>query len=200
MSTATGVGALLLAAGAGRRYGGPKQLAKIDGLSLLRRAALACIEAGCGLRVVLGAHADDLAGELSGLELRTVLNPAWQAGMGSSIACGVRDWLHHGPAPAALLIVLVDQPRVGAAQLRRLIDAHHQTPERLLVADYGGTRGPPCLFPPSCYAELSGLSGASGAKPVLQAHPELISALAMPEAGFDIDTPDDYRRLAGLPG
>lgn len=193
------VGALLLAAGEGSRYGGAKQLAQLAGQSLVRRAALACIDAGCELSVVTGAHAALVGADLQRLPARVVHNADWAEGMGSSIGCGMRDWLASAQPPSAMLVVLADQPLIGAAQLRRLIALHREQPEAIFVCDHGATNGPPCLFPPDCYAALAALQGPQGARPLVQARRERVRVIAMPEAAVDIDTREDFAALLQRP-
>jgi molybdenum cofactor cytidylyltransferase len=187
--------AVLLAAGAASRYGSPKQLLRIEGGTLVRRAAEAILDTGAELMVITGAHAEPVGAELAGLPLRLLHNAAWEQGMGGSIAVGFRDLAALDDAPPASLLCLADQPLVGAAQLRRLIGLHRADAGRILVSDYGAARGPPCLFPAACYAELAALSGPAGARAVLDAHRGQVAAVPMPEAAVDIDTPQDWARL-----
>jgi molybdenum cofactor cytidylyltransferase len=193
------VHAVLLAAGSASRFGSAKQRALVGGVSLVRRAALAGIEAGVGMIVVTGAHADAVVQELKGLPIRVVHNAAWEQGMGNSIACGIRA-ASEDPSTLAALICLVDQPQVGAVQLRQMIDVHRRSPQRIVAADHGAALGPPCLFPRRFFAELAALSGAQGARRVLQAHPGEVERVAMPEAAIDLDTPEDYARFTGGDG
>ena len=185
---------LLLAAGSAGRFGGPKQCAPIDGVPLVRRAALAGLAIGADVVVVTGAHADAVAAALRGLPLQTVHNEEWAEGMGSSIACGIRH-LAQDPATHATLICLSDQPLVGAAQLQRLMDAYDQTPEHIIASDHGSTLGPPCIFPRRFHAELATLSGPDGARALLAAHAAAVRCVGMPEASVDIDTQGDIERL-----
>lgn len=197
------VGAVLLAAGAASRYGGPKQLAHIEGISLVRRMALAVLETGAELVVVTGAHADVVARELAGMPATIVYNAQWEDGMGSSIARGFRHLLDRSPPPDAALLCLVDQALVGVVQLQRLLAAHRTAPSRIIASNHSAIQGPPCLFPVSFYPELAHLSGAAGARRLLEKYRTQVTAIAMPEAAVDIDSPDDYARvpiLLGTPG
>src|SRR5918998_1610148 len=89
-SDPTRVGAVILAAGSSSRMGSPKQTLQYRGVSLLRRAALAALGAGCSpVVVVTGAHAELSRRELDGLNVREVLNNVWETGMASSVRAGV---------------------------------------------------------------------------------------------------------------
>lgn len=186
--------AILLAAGSASRFGSPKQLAEIQGAPMVRRMAQAILACKAELVVVTGAHNDEVAAALSGLQVRLAHNPFWKLGMGESIARGFRELSRQHHPPSAALLCLVDQPLVGPAQLQRLIEQHHAEPRRIVVSDHGETVGPPCLFPAEFYAELAQLSGARGARSVLQKHRDLVLTVQMPEAALDVDEPEDHVR------
>ena len=186
--------AVLLAAGSASRFGSPKQLAEIHGVPLVRRMAQSILACRTELVVVTGSHADEVAAALSGLRVRLAHNPFWQLGMGESIARGFREFSRQLAPPDACLLCLVDQPLVGTAQLQRLIEEHQVRPRRIIVSDHGEAVGPPCLFPAEFYAELSQLSGATGARSVLQRHRDAVVTVQVPEAALDIDHPEDHVR------
>jgi CTP:molybdopterin cytidylyltransferase MocA len=190
-----GLHILLLAAGNASRYGSAKQRVLITGISMVRRAALAALATGAGLIVVTGAHAEAVAEELAGLPVTLLHNTHWPQGMGGSIASGFRYLLQTAASSAAAIVCLADQPLIGHAELQRLIAAHRNAPDRIIAADHGAALGPPCLFPSHYYAELAKLSGAQGARKVLERYPAEVDTVAMPQAAVDIDTPDDYERL-----
>ena len=195
---------VLLAAGSASRYGSAKQLLPIDGVPMVRRAALAALQVGARLLVVTGAHAVAVEAALVGLPLELLHNPDWEQGMGGSIGCAFR---HIGLSSSASLLLLADQPQVGghlarcrpgqvgAGELQRLVDAGQRMPGRIVAANHGTLLGPPCLFPQRWYPELAALSGPQGARGLLQKHAAEVESLPLPEAAADIDTPEDYRRL-----
>lgn len=193
MSTANVV-VLVLAAGSAGRFGGPKQCVPVNGVPLVRRAALAGLSAGADVIVVTGAHAEVVTEALHGLPVETLHNADWARGMGTSIACGIRR-VAKNPAAHAALICLPDQPLVGADQFQRLIDAYNETPGHIIASDYGPTLGAPCIFPHTSFVELEALSGPEGARSLLAAHAANVRRVAMPEASIDIDTQEEYRRL-----
>lgn len=93
---------LLLAAGAGRRYGMPKALVTDAGRLLVERALATLVEGGCDpVVVVLGAAADEVLAraELSGAIV--VVNPEWAGGMGSSLRAGLAALPLPGPSRTA---------------------------------------------------------------------------------------------------
>jgi CTP:molybdopterin cytidylyltransferase MocA len=181
---------VLLAAGASRRLGRPKQLLVWRGETLVRRAARAALDAGVDeLIAVVGAEREAVAAELAGLDLGLVENARWREGIGSSIAAGVRA--ASGPA---VLLLLADQPGVGAALLAELIAGMQAGHERVACA-YGGVVGVPALFSaPSDLAALRDLSGEQGARRLLGQSGAPVLAVPADEAAHDIDDEADWRR------
>ena len=190
------VACILLAAGGSTRLGSPKQLLEYGGRTLLRRAAEPALDTACRpVVVVLGAGAQRLRSELAGLDVRIVENPAWERGMGGSVRMGMAA-LDGTAEIDAVLLTLCDQPLIGSAALRRLIDAWRDgRPRSLAAADYRGTVGVPAVFGREHFAELAALPDAVGARPVLQRHAGSVIAVPMPEAAFDIDTREQYEGI-----
>jgi molybdenum cofactor cytidylyltransferase len=190
------VGAVILAAGSSSRMGSPKQILQFRAQSLLRRAALAALGAGCfPVIVVTGAYAELSRRELEGLDVREVLNPRWETGMASSIGAGLEGLLGADPDAAAAVLMLCDQPHVTAEVISGLAAAHRVTRRPLIASTYGGSFGVPALFSSALFAELAGLEGAAGAKQVIERRASEAHFLPFPGGEVDVDTPDDFSRL-----
>ena len=176
--------------------GSPKQTLQYRGESLLRRAALAALDAGCRpVIVVTGANAELSRRELDGLDVREVLNPLWETGMASSIRAGVEGLLSADPDAAAAVLLLCDQPHVTADVISALVAAHRATGRPIIASTYGGSFGVPALFGRELFAELAQLEGAAGAKQVIKRHASEAHFLPFPNGEVDVDTPDDFSRL-----
>jgi CTP:molybdopterin cytidylyltransferase MocA len=188
--------AVVLAAGCASRYGSPKQCLPIDGVPMVRRAALLALRAGLEVSVVTGAHRASVEACLADANVELVFNPAWERGMGTSIASGVRHLLRTHPHASACLLVPADLPRLTAADLVRLLPAKRQRqhPHDIIAAAYQSTIGAPCLFPRRYFDELMELDDSRGARVVLSRHRADVHAVPMAHAAFDIDTPEDYGR------
>jgi CTP:molybdopterin cytidylyltransferase MocA len=159
---------VVLAAGAGRRYGGPKALVRLEGSLLVDRAADTLRDGGCDpVVVVLGAAADEVRaqGRLAGAVL--VENGAWRSGMGSSLRAGLAA-LADTDRDAAV-VLLVDMPGVSAEAVRRI--AAHGARDALVMATYDGRRGHPVLLGRDHWGGVATLAQLDvGARAYLTAH------------------------------
>lgn len=193
----TGVVALLLAAGGGRRLGGrPKALLEHRGRPLVEHAVGVLRAAGCSrVHVVLGAQADAVRNKarLDGCVL--VDNPAWEQGMGSSLRAGL-DSLS-GTGARAALVSLVDQPGIGPEAYARVLGAY-ESPDSLISAAYDGVRGHPVLFGSDHWAGIAATAtGDQGARAYLKEHAARISLIECGDIAqpYDIDTAEDLQHL-----
>lgn len=187
-SPAPRLAVVVLAAGAGRRFGGPKQLARISGEALVVRAvrqALACDPAL--VVAVTGAYRDAVEAVLHGCPVRLCHNENWPSGLAGSLIRGLETV---ESAANAALVLLSDQIGVTDADLRRLIRAWEGRPDRIAAARYSGSCAVPAIFPRHYWTELRALTGDLGARPVIAAQPD-ITAVDMPAAAFDVDTAGD---------
>jgi len=190
------VGAVILAAGSSSRMGSPKQTLQYRGKSLLRRAALAALGAGCNpVVVVTGANAELSNRELEGLAVRIVLNTRWETGMASSVRAGVEALVSEDADVDAGVLMLCDQPHVSAEIVSDLIAAHRANTSPVVASTYGGSFGVPALFVVALFAELSALEGRSGAKEVIKRHASEAHFVPFRQGEVDVDTPDDFARL-----
>ena len=185
----TALHAIVLAAGASRRFGSPKQLVRVDGQSLLQRAiAHASGLLGSAVTVVLGAHAAEIAETLPPGNAGILINRNWQEGIASSIRAAVQR------LPGAcdgVMLMLADQPLVGSETLSRLITAWRRQPRQIVASRYGSVTGVPAIFPRWCFGDLAALRGDQGARIVLRRYADNVVRLAHPEAAVDIDFPED---------
>jgi molybdenum cofactor cytidylyltransferase len=184
--------AVVLAAGASRRLGQPKQLILIEGESLLRRTARLALQAGCTpVVVVLGFEAERIAAELAGVAAEVVVNANWSNGMGSSLACGVAAVRRARPETDVLLLVC-DQPRLSTKHIRNLLDRHTHHAATITASAYGGRSGVPAVFASTLLPELERIEGDRGARDLIFR----IGAQTVdwPDGSYDIDVPEDLGR------
>ena len=180
---------VLLAAGDSRRLGSPKQLLRIGGETLLRRAAREACDSGAReVIVVLGFQADVMRAEINGLRARAIENAAWREGIASSIRTGVGAL---DPSAGGVILAVCDQPRMTATHCNALIRAAESAPARAAASFYGGSPGVPAFFPRALFADLLALTGDRGAKGILTAQRERLVTVAWPDGAIDIDTAED---------
>lgn len=193
------VAGLLLAAGGGRRLGGrPKALLTHRGRPLVEHAIEVLRAAGCApVHVVLGARADAVRAraDLSGCVVTE--NREWERGMGSSLRAGLASLAGSGADVRAVLVSLVDQPGIGAAAARRVVEAYRGT-SSLVAAGYDGVRGHPVLFGADHWAGIAeSATGDRGARAYLRAHQDAVTLVECGDVArpFDIDTAADLAHL-----
>jgi molybdenum cofactor cytidylyltransferase len=177
--------ALILAAGEGKRMGGPKALLKFEGETLLLRAVRVATAAACDPVIAVVGDWDP------GLPTGTwtvIHNPDAKAGMASSIGIGALP-----PGTDAVLILTVDQPAVDAALLRDLLTLAAADPATPAACAYGQSLGIPAVLPRRLFPDLLALVGDRGAKAILQR--EQAATLPFPAGEFDLDSPEDLERM-----
>jgi CTP:molybdopterin cytidylyltransferase MocA len=181
------VGCAILAAGASRRLGRPKQLVERFGVPLLRRAAVTALRSRCSpVAVVVGALAEEIVPSLLGLPIEVLDNRAWEEGIASSI-CRAARWAAALELDA-LVVATCDQIHLSAEHLDALVNAHEAGAERV-ASHYASRRGVPALFAKPCFALLEALRGDTGASRLLLGAG--VTAVDWPAGAVDIDTPED---------
>lgn len=187
--------AIILAAGASSRMGRPKQLLEWRKRPLLEYA-ITNARAVLGERVivVLGANAEAIQTALDLNVVTSIINSDWQEGMASSIRAGIQALPE---SATAALILLCDQPLVGSAHIRKLLNGWQSAPVRIVASQYRHSVGVPALFPAEYFGHLLSLSGDRGAKPLLVKFENSLLKIPLPEAELDIDSEGDFKRLAG---
>jgi len=180
-------GLLVLAAGASKRLGEPKQLLQLQGESLVRRTVRAGLGTGPAQAVlVLGAMPAAVAAQVADLPITPVPCPDWQAGLGASLAAGLAAL--HDDIDGALVLVC-DQPALDGAHLQALVAAWQREPARAAASAYAGVLGVPALLPRAGFAELAGGREDRGARDWLRRHAAQVSAVPAPALAQDLDTP-----------
>jgi len=191
------VAGIVLAAGAGRRFGGPKALVRYDGELLVERAVRLASTGGCDpVLVVLGASAGEVQARADLGSAVVVVATDWERGMSASLQAGLAAAATTGAAAA--VVVLVDQPLVAPEVIERLRSAWAGGAVAA-VAGYDGQLRNPALFDRSVWAEVSAAAHDDvGARPWLTAHRAEVTAVECADiaSAADIDTPSDLDGLA----
>lgn len=180
----------MLAAGAGRRFGGAKQLAPLAGRPLLEHAlGLAATAPVTRTVVVLGSRADRILGQIDLHGTEPVICADWGEGMSAPLRTGIAAL---GDTSGAL-VLLGDQPLVTIAAVIRVLSVFDRG-ERAVRATYGGHAGHPVVIGHEMFGAISRLRGDTGARGLLSKATEVeCGDISNP---LDIDTPADLE-LAG---
>ncbi|MGP3533436.1 nucleotidyltransferase family protein [Microbacterium sp. RD1] len=176
---------VILAAGAGTRFGGPKALARDDaGVPWLSRVAAALRGGGCDdVVVVLGAAAADAA-PLVPAGARAIVAPDWRGGLSRSLTAG----LAAAAGADAAIIAPVDIPGLPAAAVARVRAAERDLRTALVRATYDGRPGHPVLLGATHWPAVRATARAdAGAGPYLAAHGARAVACEDLWTGADID-------------
>jgi CTP:molybdopterin cytidylyltransferase MocA len=197
--TAPTTAGLVLAAGEGRRFGGPKAPYVLDGERLVDRAVRLLREAGCDpVVVVLGAWVGDVPGA------DVVVNDDWPTGMGSSLRRGL-DHLASADAtenrasdvaPAGgvdrVLVTLVDLPGLTVEAAARIAATPSDDPREVLAsATYDRVRGHPVLLGRThWHGVATSAVGDRGARAYLAEHDVTLVEVGDVASGDDLDTLD----------
>jgi molybdenum cofactor cytidylyltransferase len=191
------VAAIVLAAGASRRLGQPKQLLMHQGEPLLQRAVGMSLDAGAvPVIAVLGANFAELSSAIDWKNSLQVFNREWEQGIASSIHKGLRTLQENSPRIAGTLILACDQPRLTTDHLHALIDTFAAQSEPTIVASaYAGITGTPAVFPREVFANLLALRGDKGARSLLVNPPCPLIAVPFSGGEVDIDEPADLSEL-----
>jgi CTP:molybdopterin cytidylyltransferase MocA len=183
---------IVLAAGAGTRFGGEvaKPLAPFRGRPLVTWPVAALREGGVeDVVVVLGAHAEAVAGVLDGVDV--VVCPEWAEGLSASLRCGVAAAAARGAE--AVVVVLGDQPLLSGAAVAKVVEARAPGSAIAVRATYDGVPGHPSLIESIMFTALAELRGDSGARELLRGAAFVIcDGLGSPE---DADTPEALARM-----
>lgn len=194
---ATGGGpfdAIVLAAGAGSRFGGGKLTAPWGEGVLLHGALRTALAAPVrGVTLVTGADAERVAAAAAAFDVRIVHAAAHAEGMGASLRAGVASL---PPDSAGAFVFLGDMPRVPAAAVLQPMAEAVRAGAPAAAPVFQGRRGNPVLLSAALYPQLLALTGDAGARAVLQALGDRLALIEAPDDGvlFDVDQPSDLNR------
>ena len=186
------VAAVVLAAGESRRFGSPKQLAELEGRTLLEHVLEAASVAGLVPVVAVVPVWLTRPASLDDPALRWVRNPHPERGMSHSLRLGFAAL---PPDVEAAVVLLGDQPTMPPRHLRAVVASRGQRP--LVATHTGGHLAPPVLIERSHFGVVEEPGGDIGLRKVLDAHPEWVLAVELEVEPRGVDTPEDLQALRG---
>lgn len=191
------IGIIILAAGASRRMGTPKQLLKIDNQTLIERAVnLTQALDNQQTVVVLGANAEKINPYIPQNEkVSIIINKNWMQGMGTTLKTGLDFFLAQAQNFAAVIVMVCDQPYLTTEKLQALIDVHQQTKAAIVATKYKGIKGVPALISSRLFPKLMELNQDEGARKIIKNYKGEIVTINFPEGIIDLDTPAAYQEF-----
>ncbi|GGD11762.1 nucleotidyltransferase family protein [Hyunsoonleella pacifica] len=195
MSFTSKITIAILAAGASKRMGSPKQLLKWENTTLLKHTIKTCKDTvEEDIVVILGANYAAISSDIKTEAVHIIENENWDLGLGKSIACAAQYCLDSKVNSDGLLIVLADQPFVTTVYLDSMINLFDSNFEAIVATAYNPHKnGVPALFHKNYFKELSELSGDDGAKSLLKKYKQSVKAIYPDFENLDIDTKEDYQ-------
>jgi molybdenum cofactor cytidylyltransferase len=196
------IGAVLLAAGEGRRMGGvAKPLIRLQGVPLVTRQLVALSGAGVDEVVVVTGHARDaVEAQVQGFSVTLVHNEAHADGQQTSVRAGLSAL---NGSFDGVFVVPSDQPLIGAGDLIELIGAFKKRPAgHVVVPVVDGQRGNPILLDEIAHAQILASGTNLGCRHLIERQPELVHAYETTNTRFvtDLDTLEDVQALARRTG
>jgi molybdenum cofactor cytidylyltransferase len=183
--------ALIMAAGASRRFNGIKQLAMLEGQPMIQMVLQPwqrLVDISC--HVCLGAYEDKIRPHLPN-NVNYIAVPNWTEGIGHNIGYGV-TWLNQ--PKANIFLGLGDQVGITSSHLMAMLEMAANHPNKIIATEYANTFGAPVLFPAHFQQELKQLSGDQGAKSILHNYRDQIICVTCDDGKYDIDTLLDLER------
>jgi len=196
LSEKTKIHVLIMAAGASRRLGQPKQLLEYKGETLIRKISNEAIKANVGeITVVTGHDHEKIGKEISDLEVNIFYNKEWEEGLGASIRNGLKHVLETNPHTNAILLSMVDQPFVNTSHLKKLTAAYDPARPMIIASAYSSTFGVPILIDSFYFEELKKLKGDEGGKKIFANYIKNIVEIPFIAGKIDIDEKEDLEKL-----
>jgi molybdenum cofactor cytidylyltransferase len=188
------VSGVILAAGASRRLGRPKQLLAYHGRPLLDHVVRNALSSSLGeIIVVLGAERGRIRVLLDLSKVHVVENVHFAEGQSTSVVAAL-DFVD--PDAAGVLLLLGDQPGVTADVISAVVEAFDGDPQAIVMPSWQGTPSNPVLFGRSYFKELRQLTGDEGARAIVMRNRNRVRLVPIDRpAPQDVDTEADYERL-----
>jgi molybdenum cofactor cytidylyltransferase len=186
------VAAVVLAAGATRRYGSPKQLVVVEGRTLLERVIGTAMDADLEPVIVVVPVWLSPPPGLDLTRARWIWNAFPERGASLSLRLGLGAV---DTTASAALILLGDQPGIPPATIAAVLKARGDRP--LVAASADGVLAPPVLIERTHFHLADELTGDVGLRDLLRENPDLVTSMPVTAHPVDLDTPADLGRISG---
>jgi molybdenum cofactor cytidylyltransferase len=188
------VGCVILAAGAGSRFGGPKQLAIFKEKTFIENVIVTTQVVNFQDRVViLGSQFEEIREVINKNEVVILFNDNWKNGQASSVSIGVGYFLQQ--PVEAIIFLLVDQPQITPSMINNVLNLYAYQKPKIIVHHYKGENRHPILFGKETFQELLLIQGDKGGRQLFDKILPLQINLEDDYLALDIDTKDDLKKL-----
>ncbi|MFD1161993.1 nucleotidyltransferase family protein [Hwangdonia seohaensis] len=194
MHKPSNISIIILAAGASKRMGTPKQLLKWGNSTLLGNAVETALKLPVKeVAVVLGANYNEIKKHIAHHPITILNNEEWQKGLGKSLAFGIEYMAVSKQDIDGILVTLADQPLIDQVFLNKLIDAFNKKTHPIMATSYKNKKyGVPVIFDKMYFEELRNLNDDFGAKHILKKHKASVKTLIPELENLDLDLKADY--------
>lgn len=186
------ISGIILAAGASKRMGTPKQTVKLGGKPMLQYAVDRFLESSLD-EVILVLRTQMRWTPAPRKRLSVVRNPSSDEGISTSVKLGIEST---NPRTEAVIIGLGDKPLLRTPTIERLIDASRLSNSDIIVPVFRKRRGNPILFRSSLFPDLRRLKGDVGAKVLVESKKYSVEEITVDDVGvlLDVDVPSDIQK------
>jgi molybdenum cofactor cytidylyltransferase len=191
------IAVVILAAGASRRMGQPKQLLKWGGDTLITHTIKTALKLNSDtINVVLGANFQIIKKTIHHFPITILNNENWEQGLGTSIAYASKYIQEQKLKLDAVLFILADQPFITSDYLNELISSFSPHRKQIIASSYKNRKfGVPAIFDAYYLNQLLKLNDDFGARHILKENESFVKALKPPVKNVDLDFKEDYERL-----
>lgn len=189
------ISAVLLAAGESRRMGDFKQLLRLGDKSFVEHCVDNLLASRVGEVIVVTGHRESEVRRAIGARRVTfAYNPEYKSGMASSIKRGVHALSAN---VQACVLALVDQPRIEADVINRIIETYENAQPLIVIPTYEGKNGHPILLDLSIKEEILNMDPVQGLREVIHAHRGETRRVEVSDRRVleDCDLPEDYQSM-----
>ena len=188
------IGCVLLAAGSGSRFGGPKQLAYYKHKTFIENVVETTQQVNFYKSVVvLGSFYEIILPVIQKFKIKTINNVNWEAGQSTSVKLGVSYFLDD--QIEAILFLLVDQPQITSGMINNVLNLFAYQKDKIIVHSYKGQYRHPILFSKKRFKDLLNIHGEQGGRQLFERYSPVQINLENDFLALDIDTIKDLKNL-----
>ncbi len=187
---------ILMSAGTSQRMKACKQLMKLPNGDILAEYTLKkYLQFPFDeIIVVLGREKEKLQEIFKKYDVKTVYNENYINGIGTSVACGVKNLSKNSNA---CMMALADMPKISIEIISQLINFYKINQENIIIPTKNGKRGNPTIFPSKSYGELEELKADKGGSIVIKNNPKFVKEIEVEsdDIFFDIDNKETWENF-----